>query len=52
MEQVIPEHETIADQEFAKLENKIASEKGTDTNAKASKEYDPILQNIKPKPDK
>lgn len=53
MEQVIPEHEKIADKEFEKLENKLAAEKGKDNpNATASEEYDPILQNIKPKPDK
>lgn len=46
MEQVIPDHEKVADAEFEKLEKKLADEK------KDKGEYDPILQNIKPKPDK
>ncbi|ODN00926.1 NFU1 iron-sulfur cluster scaffold, mitochondrial [Orchesella cincta] len=50
VEQVIPEHEKIADAEFAKLESKL--EQKVKEKLNDGSEYDPILKNIKPKPDK
>jgi len=51
VEQVIPDHEKIADAEFAKLESKLEEQKNKDKRDDGA-EYDPILTNIKPKPDK
>jgi len=45
VEQVIPEHEKVAEKEFSKLEEKLAASKTQD-------EADPILSNIKPRPSK
>jgi len=46
VEQVIPEHEKIADAEFQNFEKKLKSQKG-----ESDDENDPIMKNIRPKPD-
>lgn len=43
VEQIIPEHEKVADAEFQKLEQKLEKKNNEHDN-------DPILKNIKPKP--
>jgi len=48
VEQVAPEHEKIAESEFAKLEKKLTEEKNKNGDGEKP-EYDPILQNIKPR---
>lgn len=48
VEQLIPEHEKMAEKEFAKLEEKLNN---SNNNKVETEDYDPILSNIKPKPD-
>jgi hypothetical protein len=51
VEQVIPEHEKIADKEFSKLEEKLQASSSSSKESSAD-ETDPILNNIKPRPSK
>jgi len=48
VEQITPEHEKIADAEFHKLEQKLSGDKNKTSDGEKP-EYDPILQNIKPR---
>jgi len=48
VEQVIPEHEKVAEKEFQKLEDKIKTKTGGGNSN--SDDNDPILSNIKTKP--
>jgi hypothetical protein len=50
VEQVIPEHEKIADKEFSKLEEKLQA--SSSSKESSADETDPILNNIKPRPSK
>jgi Fe-S cluster biogenesis protein NfuA len=46
--EIAPEHEKIAASEFAKLEKRLSKDKNKDSSGEKP-EYDPILQNIKPR---